>query len=491
MERTRKPCERIAVLALLIVIAIPDAASAGGKAAVLRVVSAELPTQFNPFAAQTDVDRQACDLIFERLIVGGRDGGGNMHFHPGLADEIPFGQGTMPTFRLRAGAAWSNGEPITASDVRHSALLWQRDGGTFAWQALLDTPQLGNSPREVRLPLRFGLIEPWLCYQFPIVPQSCGGRDDAEFAKQPLGSGPFALVGPSDKAGAPGVIFRKNSHHLLAASLPFEEIHWFAASDDKSRKALKPDLILDAEQADATTVSTRRVWYVAPNHRHSLLALQDLRAFLAAAPERDKIVDAKRVVNGLTPRDSWTLAAAPRVAADLHRPEAARAFAGKLAKAHPSIALSFKFPAGETAAITQLIDQWQTAARAGGLDLKIQPLPLSARELAQALAKRDFELALASEDAGDSIGRLTALFAGGSNVCGVQDGELQRQIAALPHTRRFPTLREQMQNLHVHLTQTMPVIPLWRHEARYVLSAKQGAGFDPLHPFGDMSVWKK
>jgi ABC-type oligopeptide transport system substrate-binding subunit len=482
---------------------LPSANAGDKPLVVFRVVSPELPSRFSPLGPLTDADRQAQDLLFEPLIAASRDETGTVRYRPGLAEAIPFGEGTQLTFRIRANAAWSNGEPVTASDLRHSLEQLQKDAGAaFAWSSLLDPPLLGNTPREVRLSLRHGLIVPWECFTFPIVPQQ-----SAENGKKPLGSGPFVLVGPVKGAAAPGIQFRKNPHYLLASKLPFDEIHWFAAAGAKEIAALKPDLVFGFEDSrpppNASAAVTQRVWYVAPNHRHPLLAKSELRGFLGASIERDKIIgsDPRLSVNGLTTRGSWAQAAPPRVPDDLHRPEIARALANELAKAHKSVALTFKFPASQADRMGHLIDQWHAAAQAGGLNLKVQPVPLPAADFAAALAKHDFELALVGEDHGDSIGRLTALFdsrkqalaPGGSNFLGVQEG-VQQQIANLPSTRRFSSVRDQMHNLHVQLVQsTQPVlIPLWQHRAHYSLNpVYRVRPFDPLRPFADLSAWRK
>jgi hypothetical protein len=484
----------VVVSLLFTAVLLVTPTNAGGKSSViLRVVTHDLPAPFHPL---TDVDRQAQDLIFEPLIAALHDDNGTVRYRPGLAEAVPVGQGTHPEFRIRASAKWSSGEPVTANDVRRSLERRQQDAGApFAWMALLDPPQLGNSTQEVRLPLRQGLIDPWECFTFPIEPQQFarGGEAGA------VGSGPFVLV-ESLKVPA-GIRFRKNSYHPSAAAIPFDEIHWFAAGQ-KELEALKPDLVLGnaagVKGLEAKAVATRRVWYVAPNHRHPLLAQRDWRRFLGESLQREKIVGVERSVNGLTPRDSW--ARASRLAADLHRPVDARALASQLAQKQKSVALSFKFPADQEPLMTPIIAQWHAAAQAGGLDLKIQALPLAAADLAQALAKRDFELALAHEEHGDSIGRLTALFdqrppalaPSGSNFLGVEDGKLQQQIASLPLTRQFPLLRERMHNLHAHMVQTMTLIPLWQDQTHYALNpAYRIAPFDPLRPFADISAWRK
>lgn len=478
---------------IVAILAIASTASAGDKApTVLRVATRELPSRFTPHGPLTDVDRQASDLLFEPLVAVVHDADGSIRHRPVLAESIPSGQGVHLTFRLRPGAVWSNGEPITADDVRNALQNLREDGGAeFGWATLIDKAEHGSSPREIAVSLRHGLVNPWECFTFPL------GLQKKEGGPQ-LGSGPFVLGDPIKD----GVRFVKNLRHPAAGKIPFDEVHWFAAKDAKDLDRISPDLTLGFDAAGSRTVKTsptRRVWYVAPNHRHPLLGQPELRTFLSTALDRNTIVG-KRSVNGLTPRDSWAEAPKPRVPEELHAPAIARGMAAKLAAAHKSISLTFKFPADQAALMSQVVDQWQAAAKAGGLNLTIQPIPLTASDLAAAIAKHDFDLALVHEDHGDSLARLAALFdqrpiarsPGGSNVLGVEDSVLNRQIASLPLTRQFPSLREQMRNLHVHLFQTMTVIPLWQDQAHSSLGPNFHVDrFDPLRPFADVTTWKK
>lgn len=498
---------RLAVFVLAFLMSA-SFASSGETPAVLRVASREIPTRFSPSGPLTDADRQALDLIFEPLVARLVDSNGVLHDRPALAESLLAGQGTHLSFQLRPGAVWSNGEPVTANDVRHTLRHLREDGGAeLAWETLVGNPQLGSSPREVRIDLRHGLVDPLSLFSFPILPQIFQGRDlvsqsDPEFSKSPIGSGPFVLSGPVKKnASMSMLVFRKNPHHVHAAKIPFDEIHWFAVPDGKSPNGFKADLTLGLDGPQRKTVLTSRVWYIAPNHRHPLLQKAELRRFLALALERDKIVGSSPRLSALslTPRGSWTQAPSPRVPDDLHLPVIAQGLGKALAKQHKEISLSFKFPADRTATMSQVIDQWHVAAQACGLNLKIQPLPLGDRELADAIARHDFDLALVFEDHGDSLARLSALFdrrprslaPGGSNFMGVQDKDLRDLLDAMPLTRQFPALRSKMQNLHVHLVQSMPLIPLWQHQARFSLDGYRAGSFDPLRPFANLAEWRK
>lgn len=477
-------------------------AAAQESPSVLTVMTTELPVRFAPFGNLTRAERIAQDLIFESLIVPADEG----RWRPGLAESIPAGQGSQPTFRLRAGAKWSDGRPVSAGDVRHTVRqTLKRADGPLAYADWLGDPRLGATAGDIEIPLAHGAVDPWPLFDFPIVPQVFQGHDldlelDVEFQRRPVGSGPFIVVGPTKIDGHSAMVFRKNSHHPSAGRIPFDEIHWFAG-DAKLAKKLRPHVIIDVPGVDtgAKGALTRRVWTVVPNQRRPMLADRDVRRFLGLSLKRDDIVGAGRSVVGLAPRESWTQAPKPRVPDDLALPEAAQSLAQSLSKTHKGMSLGFLFPADQAEAMGMVIEQWQSAAKTGGLALSIDPRPRSEAELRDAVASREFDLALLPEDWGDHPTRVAALFdrreqalgPGGSNVAGIRDDTLRTLVDGLTLTRQFPLLRAQMRNIHVHLVQTMPIVPLWRHEANVSTRGVRTPPFDPLRPFARIADWRR
>ncbi|MBV8373780.1 MAG: hypothetical protein JOY69_11020, partial [Candidatus Eremiobacteraeota bacterium] len=98
-------------------------------AGVLRVAVVQEPKSLNPLLATTTTDGFVDRLMFEPLITA--DPRGNPL--PMLAERVPTTanggisrDGLTITYRLRANATWSDGVPVTASDVK------------WSWQALIN-----------------------------------------------------------------------------------------------------------------------------------------------------------------------------------------------------------------------------------------------------------------------------------------------------------------------------------------------------------------
>ena len=478
---------------IVLLLAIPALATAQPEKAVLRVVSPELPTRFAPTGIVTDSERAALDLVFESLVVVSTDADGQRHTRPVLAERLPAGDGVKFAFRLRDGLKWSTGEPIRATDVRHTVKLLQADpAADLAWH---DGVTPGDSPRDVRIELTHGSIEPWPWFTFRVVPQICRERelqtlDDDAFLKAPIGSGPFVVDGIAMEGVRAYLRFRTNPHYVGPAP-PVREIRWFASADPAEIAKIASDVVLGLskiEKLRPLAVPSRRIEYVALNQRHPALAEIEMRRFLGTA------IRLEPSANGLAPADSWT--SASRVPKSWHQPAVASTLARALGSKRKSLELSLKF-AGSRALADDLIAQWQSAAKSAGWDLRIEPTPLSAAELADALRGHDYDLALTHEDAGDELPRLAALFdprtlaPGGSNLLGAVLPEPLR--VELFRTRQFPRLVERVHNLHAHLYETMPLIPL-RQATPITLGVGprwQAAPNDGTRPFADWSTWRE
>ena len=96
----------------------------GGTAVI--GINADLDS-LNPYLSRQSLTRDVAYHIFETLLEEQADfGEGPPSFRPALASSWEVStDGLDITFRLRADAAWSDGVPVTAADVR------------FSWQAAI------------------------------------------------------------------------------------------------------------------------------------------------------------------------------------------------------------------------------------------------------------------------------------------------------------------------------------------------------------------
>ena len=454
------------LLALLLTAATALAQPAKG---VLRVVSPEIPSRFAPTGLVTDSERAARDLVFESLVVVTTGPDAQRHVHPVLAERLPGDGGVDFTFRLR-DRKWSTGDPVRATDILHTVRLLHKDAGAdLAWHEGVERPVLGESPRDVRIKLAHGSVEPWPWFTFRIVPQEYKKRepeklDDEEFLRSPVGSGPFVVEGLAAEGKTPYLRFRANPNYG-GPTPAVREIRWFAATDPKEIAKLDPDIVLGHPPANLGTlkplaVPIRRIEYVAINQRNPTLAQFEVRRFLGSALEIDP------PANGLALADSWTSERPPRVPKSWHKKEIAATDARSLSKSLGKRTLSLKY-AGPSALADAVVTQWEATAKAAGWELTIKPVRLVPSAFADSLRRHDYDLALTHEDAGDEIPRLAALFdpraealdPGGSNFLGARltPESLRTELFT---TRQFPRLVARAHNLHAHLYATMPLVPL-------------------------------
>ena len=181
--------------------ASPSPAVSDGPAAYREGVVGR-PTSISPLSARTQADRDLIALVFGGLVRLGPEGG----FAPDLAATWTMSdEGRTWTFDLREEATWHDGEPVTAEDVVFT-IDTLRDPeytgpGSFSWEDVIVT---AVDERTVRFELTTPLGGFLQAATQPIVPAHLL-RDvpvarlaDEPFGRQPVGSGPFALVSIDD-----------------------------------------------------------------------------------------------------------------------------------------------------------------------------------------------------------------------------------------------------------------------------------------------------
>src|SRR5439155_26844005 len=86
---------------------------------------------------------------------------------------------------------------------------------TSAWRDLIEVPRFEGRPFSLNFTLRQGLLDPLAPLQFHVLPQKFRGQplaraDDPDFAKAPIGSGPFRYVGPKQDGKHTVAVFQTN-----------------------------------------------------------------------------------------------------------------------------------------------------------------------------------------------------------------------------------------------------------------------------------------
>src|SRR5262249_52476857 len=198
--------------------------------------------------------------------------------------------------------------------------------------------------------------------------------DDPDFARKPVGSGPYQYEGTRKEGDRLCAVFTANPYYARRGQpgRPYiPEIRFYVPADpvrDFRDRARPLHLLLGAPTGEVTrlqdagaqvrTLKTRRVYFLAVNHRVKALADPDLRRALAHALNREQILTNRfrggepghrlltaaggvagaatldlrrgaqpgfhRPLNGPYPAGSWACCPPPEVPADLHDPKQAR-----------------------------------------------------------------------------------------------------------------------------------------------------------------------
>jgi ABC-type transport system substrate-binding protein len=495
---------------------------------VLNVGVSSLPENMSPATAFTDSEKQAVELIFESLVKSEEDPMAGQMYVPGLAREqprvIPMGR----QFQMVQDAFWSNDakEKVSANDViRTVQLLRNSEAKGFApeWADLVENPPPSSDPFSVNLTLRQGYLDPLSLMLFKVLPAShLESPDDPRFARKPIGSGPFQFQGKDGNA----VVFTANPHYHRADKPEQPQIREirFTHSDNPTRDFadgklnllvnLPTDKINQMKSVRGATVQTlpnRRIYFLAVNHRTRALQNEELRRMIAHAIDRTKILnevfrgDVKadpsaphRPLNGPYPPATW--AAKPNLPPDPYDPELAKVLAIKVKSAVTVLKLTLKYP-DDDPRVKRACEMIRDQVAALGTGLRLELEPKAPRMLHDEIEfGHDYELAYDYYDYPTDAYWLWPLFntnpkaldRGGKNFLGYQnDGQLESLFIKSMGHRDFHEVQRYTHDIHAHLYQKMPLIPLWQLDTHIAYhNDLTPVGIDPLLVFTQVEQWK-
>lgn len=467
---------------------------------VVRVAVRALPEALSPATAWSDCEKQALHLIFEGMYVSRDRPALGRSYAPALAHTLEDAGGLRRVIRLRRDLYWADGEPLTAADVRHTALLTR---GSAAFREALELPRLGAGSLRLDLSYRQGSLDPLAPLAFAVLPQTYRGKplrrtDDPDFAKQPVGSGPYQYTGRLAEGGSQVARFHANPHFVRAGRPnpgSLREIRLVSWADGLSDTAKEPThLVWNAQTdrlddlrkrgfTDVRTLTAPRVWCLAINRRRPVLADVSARRALAHAIDREALLTKffragtkhHHAANGPFPRGSWAAAPATRVPVELYSREKARSLAKKI-PATANLEWVLKYPADDkrvAGACAEIARQVSECFAEAGVKVAIRPLGLSPQALRVAAERGDYDLLYGAIDRADEPLRLWSLFnapadgqSGDSAITlgAVADAKLQGLLRSAQAQRRFGNVQEVMQAIHAHLAETMPLVPLWQFD---------------------------
>jgi len=258
----------------------------------------------NPLYATTSSEKTVAKLLFSSLTF--HDTSGNVGMR--LARSITSKDAKTWTVTMREGLSWSDGEPITASDVVATFKFIQDDNAKTAYAGMFPGVLLEQiSDTE----LNFTLSTPFAGFpaalDFPIIPAHIIGeiKSDAlyehSFSQTPVCSGPFILNSiQSSSAGAEQrLLLDPNPHTIETPMLSHIAIHTYSDTNTLLRAIDFLDISATAdlsqgEKPSNPNIYTRetainRGYFLFLNTESDLMKQRALRQALSSALDRDTL----------------------------------------------------------------------------------------------------------------------------------------------------------------------------------------------------------
>jgi ABC-type transport system substrate-binding protein len=515
---------------------------------VLYVGVKELPQKLSPATACTDAEKQAVELLFESLVQPDYEDG-TWHYAPQLADARPQVMSLGRHFHLDEDARWSDGKRVVAPDIRETVRLLKMPklpGRDSSWARLVAPPRADKGPEEIDITLDAGCMDPLSFMTFKILPRQVGGKplsraDDESFAEHPVGSGPYQYQGTEAGEGGRYAVFTANPFYQRASrrGRPFiREIRFFVYKDlagafrdgrlhlllDLPTARVKAALEAGLKPDNILTLPNRRVYFLAVNHTNESLQNVHLRKALAHAIDRETLLKTQfragyaavdrqgklsttmaskdrplhPALNGPYPARSW--ACSPSVPESLFELDRAKTEGNRALAKLGTVQLTLKYPNDDDRVEKACRDICAQVDKAFAGKIKITAEGLAPRAFQQAIRRRQYDLAYCHRDYASEAFWLQPLFdpeknardPGGSNFLRYQnDSELESLFHKTMTYRNFSQVKKVTHDIHEHLHDKMPLIPLWQLDTHIgVHPLLQPVGLDPLVIFSKVDQWK-
>ncbi|SDS71274.1 ABC transporter substrate-binding protein [Microlunatus soli] len=164
---------------------------AGGDLVMAR---AEEPTSLVPTVPTDNAAIWTMEEMYDTLLAPSPDG---KSLKPSLATEWKQSDDKLSwTFTLRDGVKFSNGQPMTSADVKFSLAQASKSDAPFSFInsviASVTTPDDHTVVVKTKKPWS-PLPSDMALYANSIVPKDYAGMSQDEFAKKPIGTGPFSF----------------------------------------------------------------------------------------------------------------------------------------------------------------------------------------------------------------------------------------------------------------------------------------------------------
>jgi peptide/nickel transport system substrate-binding protein len=460
------------------------------------------PVNLDPRFA-TDGQSQRLDgLMFSGLLA--RDA--QMNLHGDLASSWEMPDTLTYVFHLKPNVKFHDGRQLTSADVKSTFDFILNPAnkspkrGAFRMVDKIEAPD----PQTVIFRLR----EPYASFLVNLIPNAAGivpANAPADFARRPIGSGPFQFVSQSQDEdvqltrnenyfnGAPAVQFL---HFRIVPDAVVRALELRKGSADLEMSSLSPDIILVLLQQPTLALTQRpgtNFAYLGINLQDPLLARQEVRQALAFATDRAALIryllhGQAQVAAGILPPNHW--AHEPNVAQyslDAARAETLLDTAGFLRKENGvRFHLTLKTSTEEQARLigAALQEQWRKV----GIDLELRPLELAT--LLSDAARGNFQLTYArwvgannDPDIFEFVFSSRRFPPDGANRGHYKNPRIDAltdQIHVESNQEKRKQLCSEVQKI---IADDLPYIPLWFTDV--VSVHRRELGDPPLSPTGD------
>jgi peptide/nickel transport system substrate-binding protein len=313
---------------------------------------------FDPDANAGNAEEWVQVNIYDQLV---RVGSNGTSIKPDLATSWTMSpNGLTYIFHLRPHAVFSNGQQVTASDVKFCLNRARGAKELWAWTLAAIKGITTPNARTVRITLKHRwapFLSDLSLVDGGVYPASYFKQHGASYlASHPIGSGPYMLA--QWKPGQ-SILLQKNSRYWAASQFPMQYVEFETITSDNTRmlKAEAGELDVDVDlpanlattlQSNANTrpklfTSTRTI-YLIPNLKTTQLADPKVREAINHAIDRQAMV--KAVLHGYgTPANSFM----PRGAIDYNPNIPVPSYNLTLAK---QLMAQSKYPKGFTLTMT-------------------------------------------------------------------------------------------------------------------------------------------
>lgn len=506
----------------------------------LRIGVRTLPSQMSPTTAESDSDRLAVRLLFDRLV--------ELRGGPSARDGYVYKLGPEPElksdgvweFAIPNDIQWSDGKPFTVKDVLRSFEIAKDPASPYYDPQLRELVEI-KPLDDYRFVVTFrqAHLDPLALLNFDLLPAHLLLPDrtprNLAFGKAPVGTGPYVFAGIEGKEA----IFRANPNYRRPHAptgpsiqeirlVQYEDIqqarqalangtlHLLTDFSTRERDALtgipQVDLLDPTQPRDLSPpyLANGRVYWLVPNFRQKAMQNLDLRLAISHAIDRERILnevfrgkDRKyhQALNGPFPLNSW--AYNPALTPDRespYKPEAARNHITRARQALGGVlpSLKLRYATNEPAAAAA-VQQIANALKSIDLNVQVEGVPYQQLMAELASDRPQFDLLYWRHDFENETLNLWPLFdpqgigPRGRNFMGFErDSQVEGRFREIQQHRDYGFIREKAQMLHDLLTmQKMVLIPLWQLDRHVAVHRNlRPTRIHPHYIVEDIEAWQ-